>query len=115
MAKKKEPYSLRPGRVEPFRRTVSQQNGKSVQIVFEQGVDVDLSADELEQCRDIVESGMIVPATRDAKGRLRVPREFVEKAEGEIAKLEKRVEELSAENEALKARIADWEGVTSDA
>lgn len=69
-------YTLRRGREQAFRRTVSlskpgRKESEAVQLVFEPGVDVELSEQELQQCHDLIDVGMIVDATRDSKGRLR--------------------------------------------
>lgn len=114
MAKKKTPFTLMLGRTQPFRRTVhygSGKNAKSAQLVFEPGVDVDLDAEELEQCEDLIATGLLVPADRDAKGRLRMSREAPAGAEAKIEELEKKVERLAEENEGLKCRLAEWEAL----
>lgn len=101
-------YTLMLGRMQPYRRTVTYNAGKKsekqAQIVFEPGVDVELTTEELDQCQDLVDVQIIVPANRDAKGRLRVSREL-EAANGEAAELKARVAELEAENAELRAMI----------
>lgn len=84
-------YTLLRGRTQPFRRTVA-----SRLLVFEPGVDLELTAEEQEQCADLIANGMIVPSDRDAKGRLRGPQRQV------VESLEARVEKLEAENAELK-------------
>ncbi len=103
-------YTLRRGREQPFRRTVNLtrevegEGGElveekySVQLVFEPGVDIELSPVELEQCADIIASQMIVPAIRDAKGRLRVMRTPADTAT---------IASLTAKNDELEARVAE--------
>lgn len=109
MAKKKsgELYALTRTRNTPFRRTV-EVNGKSVQLVFTPGEDLELSPEELEQCQDLIDVGMIVPAIRDEKGRLRVVRE---RTEEDVATIEA-LEELVAEKDA---RIVELEKLLDEA
>lgn len=105
MASKKEVYTLRLGRLQPFRRTVQYGKDKSAQLVFEPGVDVELDKTELEQCQDLIDTEMIVPADRDAKGRLRMPRVSSEEDTKAIEKLQKKVETLEAENAELQKML----------
>jgi hypothetical protein len=98
-------YTLRRGREQPFRRTVT-LGDKQVQLVFEPGVDLDLSPDEIVQCQDLIDSQMIVPATRDAKGRLRVVRSTTEAAT---------LAALQAKNDELEARVAELTALLDEA
>lgn len=104
MAKRKEAYTLKLGRMVPFRRTV--KVGKnSVQLVFEPGCDLELSSEELEQCQDLIDTGMIVPANRDAKGRLRVVRERTEEDAATIESLEAQIAEKDARIAELEKQL----------
>lgn len=97
-------YTLRRGREQPFRRTVT-LGGNQVQLVFEPGVDLDLSPDEIVQCQDLIDNQMIVPATRDAKGRLRVVRSVTEAAT---------IATLQAKCDEQEARIAELEALLEE-
>lgn len=112
MAKKKESavYTLCHGRKEPFRRTVNYSGDKSAMLVFEPGVDVSLDATELEQCQDLIRNGMIVPADRDAKGRLRITRVSNAESEATIESLQQRLADLEAVNADLMKQLDEATG-----
>lgn len=102
-------YTIRRDRKLPFRRTVTynagKKNEKQAQLVFEPGVDLELSKEELAQCQDLIDSEMIVPADRDAKGRLRVARDRSPQADAALSEAQDRIAELEAENAELRATL----------
>lgn len=126
------PYTLARGRNQPYRKTItylSEQpligsdgkqvvgpDGKpvlkmlpdpkrpAVQMVFEADEDIELTEEELGHLENAIKSGVIVPTNRDGKGRQRSTRVAPSpEAADEIAKLEKKVEEVSAKNAELKS------------
>lgn len=130
MAMKTTPYTLQRGREQEFRRTVNyfttDKDGnkvldpkrESVQFRFIAGEDVQLTDEEIEFMETDIKAGFIVRADRDAKGRQRVQRdEPTPEAADIIAKLEKKVEDLSAKLASVKAEnkklTADLEAATA--
>lgn len=130
MATKTTPYTLRRGREQEFRRTVNyfttdkegnktpDQKRESVQFRFLPDEDVQLTDEEIEFMSPDIAAGVIVPADRDAKGRQRVQRnEPTPEAAEIIAKLESKVEALSAKLSSVKAENkslkADLEAATA--
>lgn len=125
-------YTLARGRTAPYRKTItylSEQplkgadgkpvtgpDGKPVmkmlrdpkrepvQMVFEADKDIELTEEEIGYLANAIKGGYIVPTNRDAKGRQRsAPKDYVPGADEIIAKLEKKVEDLSAKLAAVKA------------
>lgn len=77
-----------------------------VQLVFEPGVDKEVTQAEIEGgLQPFIDSGLLVDPRRDPKGRQRRPEQPTGDATKAIAKLEKQVEDLSAENAQLKADL----------
>lgn len=134
MSKKTTSYTLARGRTQPYRKTltylskqpligpdgtpVTGPDGKPVlkmlrdpkrepvQLVFEPDEDIELTEEEIGYLANAIAGGYIVPTNRDAKGRQRSQRsEPMPEATEIIAKIEKQVEELSAENAQLKADL----------
>lgn len=99
--------ALRVGHPNTFRQTVNVGTPESpnrVQLVFEPGVDREVTQAEIDGgLRPFIESGLLVDPLRDPKGRQRRPKAASGDANKIIAKLEARIEELSAENSRLKA------------
>ncbi len=118
-------FMLKLGHPTPYRRTVTldgstkankpvSSEAEKVQLEFQPGQAYDLSDIEAEGCRDLIENGFLVPARTDEKGRnkpvqVSSPRTD---ADGTIDKLEKKVEELAAENAELKAQLKNAPKVT---
>lgn len=118
MAKSKNVLlTLRRDRELPFRRTVTVgKDGSTKQLVFEPGVDLELTEEMAAQVQDLIDSGMIVPADRDAKGRLRVPRsaelssdskleEVVDNLRATVLQQRQEIAELKAKNDELEALL----------
>ena len=98
-------YTLRRDREQEFRRTINYESGVSAQLVFQPGKHVELTQEEVDGLAKEIENRMIVPSLTDDKGRQRIVREVTPEATATIAKLEKQVEDLSAENAQLKADL----------
>jgi hypothetical protein len=98
-------YTLRRDREQEFRRTINYESGVAAQLVFQPGVHVELTQEEVDGLENEIKVGMIVPSNRDDKGRQKLIREVTPEATATITKLEKQVEELSAENAQLKADL----------
>lgn len=121
MSKKKtRTLALKVGHPTAFRRTIKfwakSKDGSRVldpsrppvQMVFEPGQDYEISEEEIEAgLQGLIDGGLLVDPNRDPKGRQRRP-PAPEAAQFDkvVAKLEKRIEELSAENEDLKKQLA---------
>jgi hypothetical protein len=117
-------FTLRNGHATTFRRTVTLDgsslnpkkptaDAEKVQLAFEPGVDYPLSEVEVAGCQDLIDAGILVPANRDDKGRNKpIAASPRTDADSTIDKLEKKVEELAAENAALKAKLAAAPKVT---
>lgn len=127
-------YTLARGRTQPYRKTltylsaqplkdaegktVKSEDGKPVmkmladpkrppvQLVFEPDEDIDLTEEEVGYLANAIKGGFIVPTNRDAKGRQKTTRNVPSpEAADEIAKLEKKIEDLAADNAQLKADL----------
>jgi hypothetical protein len=108
--------ALAIGHPTPWRQTVNigtADKPEKVQLVFEPGVDKEVTLAEIEGgLQPFIDAGLLVDPRRDPKGRQRRPEKPDGDANKTIAKLEKKVEELSAENAQLKA---DLEKLTAPA
>lgn len=98
-------YTLRRDREQEFRRTINYLSGASAQLVFQPGQHVELTQEEVDWLAKEIEHRMIVPSYRDDKGRQKIVREVTPEATATISRLEKKIEELSAENAQLKADL----------
>lgn len=98
-------YTLRRDRHQEFRRTVNYKSGVSAQLVFQPGEHLELTAEEVAGIKADIEAGMIVPSFRDDKGRQMIARQVAVEASAAIANLEKKIEDLSAENAQLRADL----------
>lgn len=105
-------YTLRRDRNQEFRRTINYESGVSAQLVFQPGAHLTLTAEEVAGLKKEIEARMIVPSFVDEKGRQRIVREVAPEATATIAKLEAKIEDLSAENAKLRA---DLEKLTAPA
>lgn len=108
MAKKKPTHTLalRFGHATLFRRTVTLGNGEKIQMVFEPDRDYEVTDEELAGgLQKLVDDGLLVDPNRDPKGRRRPLAAPTADATAAIDKLEKRVEDLAAENAQLKADL----------
>lgn len=81
MAKQKTSYTLRRDRTQEFRRTVRYKNGSTAVLVFQPGVDIELTAEEVAFLKNEIECGMVVVTNRDGKGRQRLTRPAAAPAE----------------------------------
>lgn len=106
MSKKKaatRSLALRIGHTTPFRRTVT-VDGEKYQLVFEPGKDYEITEAEIAGgLQKLIDGGLLVDPNRDHKGRQRRPTVAAADATATIDKLEKRIEQVAAENAALKA------------
>lgn len=100
-------YTLRRDRQQEFRRTIKYESGVTAQLVFKQGVDVELTQEEVDGLESEIACGMIVPTNRDDKGRQRVVREVTPEATATICNLEQQVEELSAKCAELTRQLGE--------
>lgn len=113
-------YMLKIGHDTAFRRTVqigdSKKAGKKggtdpekVQLVFEPGQSYQLTDEEVAGLQNEINSGLLVEATTDAEGRQRPvqPSSPRTDADSVIDRLEKKCEELAAENAELKKQLDD--------
>lgn len=109
MSKKKtQTFALAIGHSTTFRQTVNigtPEKPNRVQLVFEPGEDYELTEAEIAGVQPFIDSGLLVDPNRDPKGRQRRPPVVSGDANKTIAKLEKKLEELSAENAQLKADL----------
>lgn len=112
MAKKQtRVLALKIGHPTKWRQTVvlgPKDKPQRVQLLFEPGIDREVTQEEIDGgLQPFIDCGLLVDPNRDPKGRQRRPPapESVE-ADKVIAKLENRIEELSAENEDLKKQLS---------
>lgn len=126
MAKQaKTSYTLSGRRTDPFRRTIRYlkkdkdgkvvygEDGKAVELkkavllFFQHGKHIELTDEEVEFLKVEIDAEIIVPTNFDSKGRQRDPNQIPAKlvdAETTIANLEKKIEDLAAENAKLRER-----------
>ena len=101
--------ALRVGHSTPWRQTVNVGTDKEpnkIQLVFEPGEDKEVTQAEIDGgLQPFIDCGLLVDPNRDPKGRQRRPVAVSVDADKTISKLEKQVEDLSAENAQLKADL----------
>lgn len=102
--------ALKIGHTTTWRQTVTvgpKSNPQKMQLVFEPGEDKEVTKEEIAGgLQPFIDCGLLVDPNRDAKGRQRrPPQPEAAEADKVIAKLEQRIEELSAENADLKKQI----------
>jgi hypothetical protein len=110
MAKKEtRTLALKIGHTTAWRQTVAvgpKDKPKRVQIVFEPNEDKEVTKAEIDGgLQPFIDCGLLVDPNRDPKGRQRRPAAVTADAASEIAKLEKKVEDLAAENSKLRADL----------
>jgi hypothetical protein len=101
--------ALKIGHTTQWRQTVNigtAKNPKAIQLVFEPGEDKEVTQAEIDGgLQAFIDCGLLVDPNRDPKGRQRRPAVASGDADKTIAKLEKKIEDLSAENSQLKADL----------
>lgn len=104
--KEKTLVALQRGRELPYRRTVNYPRKAAAVLVFEPNVGYELDDFELNCCHDLIDNGLLVRVEREESGRLRYPKGESLQSSGEvIGQLERQIEQLTAENAALKERL----------
>lgn len=101
--------ALAIGHPTPWRQTVNigtADKPEKVQLVFEPGIDVEVTAAEIAGgLQPFIDSGLLVDPRRDPKGRQRRPEKPDGDATKTIANLEKKIEDLAAENAQLRSDL----------
>lgn len=101
--------ALAIGHQTTWRQTVNvgtAEKPNKIQLVFEPGEDKEVTLAEIEGgLQPFIDSGLLVDPNRDPKGRQRRPEKPTGDAMKTIAKLEKKIEDLSAENAQLRADL----------
>lgn len=107
--------TLRRDRDTPFRRTVTVgKDGSNKQLVFEPGVDLELTEEMAKQVQDLIDSGMVTLADRDAKGRLRVPRQAADSDGVEVEKMQEVIDGLRSTVMEQREKIAALESANAE-
>lgn len=105
---KKESYTLKAGRQQPFRRTIdlgTEEKPKPVTMVFEPGEFYQLSKKEVTLLAHEIEVGMLESVNLDSRGHHRPPTQQAVEAEETIQALEATVEEQAAYLRELEEKL----------
>lgn len=104
-------YGLRPRHPSTFRRTITLGEGddaRKVQLVFEPGVPLDLTDEEIESLKHEIKDGIICPWNG---GKVATPASPTPSGTAEQAA---EIERLLAENADLRAQVEELTGQISD-